>query len=366
LYSDGEAWYGIAKCAAKAGLKQEVRKALNATLAIRHTWSRDVGLTGVLLGALEMQDEDWTHEVKSLVSTISWTHGQAEVLVKMSEVASSAGNSSRLEEYLTAAEHMDDPNAKARVLGAICRAMWAIGNYIGVDKCLQSVERYEHEAAKADAVQEVLPVLVRSNNSEGLRRMAVAARTVWYEPPRCRALSAVAHAMERAGMSADAKALALQAMETAERLVEKHEAWGSIEILSNCETADLLEVALLAAERMNDAIKTAEVIGKLSPKAVQTPDLFDKILCILPSVRNTHAYVDALNKMSGSLMLCRDQDRLSDLWISAFKRGMTQTRKDTFYMLQRSAKPIASLDDGVSLTYLAKVILDTETWWSIA
>jgi hypothetical protein len=368
LYSEGEPWYGIARCAAKAGLTQEVRKALEAVLAIRHEWSRDIGLTGVLLAAADVQDENWADEVLSLVSRINYPEGQAEVLMKMSDVASSAGNSARLTECLRTAEHID-PAARARAVGAICRAMLAVGNHSGVEQCLQVVERYTYEAAKADAIQEVLPILVRSNNSEGLMRMAVAARTVSHEPSRCRALSAVAHAMEHAEMSSEAKSVAQIAAETAQaqRFGENDDAWNSIaEILSNCETTDVLRVALLAAERVRDANKRSEVIRRISTKAVRFPDLFAETRRILQSISDNHAYVNTLAEMSKSLMSPRDKDKLTDLWIAAFQRSMTATRSDTFYTLQWSANPIASLDGGASLTRIAEMIRETETWWSIA
>jgi hypothetical protein len=244
LYSEGEAWYGIATCAAKAGLTGEVRKSLETVQAIHHDWSRDIGQTGVLLNALDLRDDHWSDEILVLVPTIKNADFQAKVLSKMSEVSISTDNSSQLTRCLTAAEHINDPAGRARALGPICMAMLRIGDNAGVNKCLTLVERYTYEAAKADAVEGVLPVLVQSKDVGGLRRMAAAASTVNNESSRYRALSASALAMARAGMPSEAKALARQLLDAR---VNNNESWALIvDILLGCQTADMLEAAFLA------------------------------------------------------------------------------------------------------------------------
>jgi tetratricopeptide (TPR) repeat protein len=367
LYSVGESWWGIARCAVKAGLTQEAAESLEAVRSIGDQWPRDVGLTGVLVATSALQDEEWTNRSLSLLSEIHYAGGQAEVLVRMSEAAAFVGKASHLARYLAAAERMRDPSARAQAIGAICTAMSAIGDGAGVERCLQAVERYTSEAAKADAIEGALPVLVRSADSAGLTRMAEAATSVGYEPPRCRVLAAVARAMEQAGMSSQAEAVAQQASKTAKAFRGHDDLWSSIaEILSHCETTGLLRIALRAAGRMSDANKIAEIIGRISTKAARTPDLFAETRRVLQSISQSYAYVNALTAMSGSLRTPANRERLTDLWIAAFQRSMTGTRSDTFSTIEGGAESIASLDAGESLVRIAETIRETEAWWSIA
>jgi hypothetical protein len=152
-----------------------------------------------------------------------------------------------------------------------------------VEGALRRAEAYTYEAAKADAVARVAPVLGERKDVARLRRAYDAAASVWYEPPRVQALCSVAAALARAGE----ERMAAETVKAA--------------------------IGVVAAYKGTDGISQSQVFGTRILSGVPSKAALRLALSMATAIESAYYRVDALIIVAGAMLRERDSEGLREL-----------------------------------------------------